>query len=314
MRQSWIYGINGVEKTSAGGLKKWIENASYRVITANQTNGIVLHYDPEQDILPFLAFDIDRMQSASLESAAGAIEHSALGRSLAWLVVRLYYSAFYAAHSLIRIGGQSCTVFEDSQKNELSRIVQAYGFPNNLVTTGLHYIQIDPQSRQVFIKKMRTRPGLGSHANVWEIHKNWALEAINKVNAGYSLIEYQATFETQMNACLAITSRDRNGRGIWLSQIRNDVNYQHTHGVWYPYTHKLDLDVIKRSASNSIRIDPMNVDFTSKNEIEAFVKAAAFIIGISNVTSADLAEKKVGKHSFFNAGTNPLRRLLRAAH
>ena len=50
-----------------------------------------------------------------------------LPKSTGWILIRAYYAAFFAAHSLLRMFGISCIQLDAQQITAISRVAHALG-------------------------------------------------------------------------------------------------------------------------------------------------------------------------------------------
>ena len=103
------------------------------------------------------------------------------------------------------------------------------------ITSGLHLVQLDPLNRsRVLVSKIGSSNG-GSHEEMWKLFLSLVvdLEAQLILGQGQSqdaLVAVEILTELRKQLC-----RRGKNNGAWLSSIRNDLNYRHEHGVWYPY-------------------------------------------------------------------------------
>ncbi|TNZ65346.1 hypothetical protein CGK42_24295, partial [Vibrio parahaemolyticus] len=79
------------------------------------------------DLYISFAFDINRMATSSFESIHGIEPNQNFPKSIGWLVVRLYYAAYYAAHAILRLFGISCSQFDQQESRVITEIAKVWG-------------------------------------------------------------------------------------------------------------------------------------------------------------------------------------------
>src|ERR1035441_8432610 len=106
-RPFWLAGLNQVSGPQLKGIGGLICDEEYQIYSPITPTSFVLSFTDAEPFLSAFAGDINRIGSASFESALGIVKSSALPKSTAWLVIQTYYSAFFSAHALLRILGES---------------------------------------------------------------------------------------------------------------------------------------------------------------------------------------------------------------
>src|SRR5436309_15581758 len=86
--------------------------AAYAFDFDDTDRSISLDFRVAEFITTALASDCCRLASAAFQTAASVPQEILQRDTVAWSLVKLYYAAFYAGHSLIRILGESCSYFE----------------------------------------------------------------------------------------------------------------------------------------------------------------------------------------------------------
>jgi hypothetical protein len=120
-RPFWLMGLNQVSGPKLKGIGGWICDEEYQVYTPVTRTSFVLSFGDGESLLDAFAGDINRIGSASFESAVGIVRTNPLRKSTAWLIIKTYYSAFFSAHALLRMFGERRTGQFDRKGRELVR-------------------------------------------------------------------------------------------------------------------------------------------------------------------------------------------------
>lgn len=216
------------------GLEAWMREGSYSWLL--DSSGVVrLDFGSATEALAdALAYDIGRFSCAAYESLIGAVPVQ--GMSLGWSLVRHYYAMFYAAHALLRISGISITMLTPQTSGLLNKVGGQYLGISPQLTSGLHLIQLDQSNRrELTIKKIGGANG-GSHEEMWSQFLALVVDIENQL-----VLRHGQSSEVQMAVSILSALRQHlckqgKSNGAWPSTVRNNLNYKHQYGVWYPYT------------------------------------------------------------------------------
>lgn len=235
LRSRWVGGLNKVMTPTATGVESWLLAGAYSWLPSPAG---VVQLDVSSDtgsLANAIASEVARFSCAAYESLLDAAPGMHTDRSLGWALVRYYYATFYAAHALLRISGQSVTMVAPQTAATLNAIGGQYlGVPPG-ITSGLHLVRTDPSCRtRVLVTKIGSSSG-GSHEEMWKLFLALVLELegqliLTQGQSQDALVAVQVLTELRKQLC-----RRGKSNGAWLSSVRNDLNYRHGHGVWYPY-------------------------------------------------------------------------------
>lgn len=96
-----------------------------------------------------------------------------------------------------------------------------------------------------------------------------------------------------------LTSRGSLAGGTWLSAIRNQINYQHEYGVWFPFG-ALESDVRHAARIGYVDIDTTRLDYDTKKEpLKAFCAGSLFIAALCSDLSSKLAGQATKRNAEF---------------
>jgi hypothetical protein len=235
LRSRWVDGLNKVMTPTLPGVESWLLAGAYSWLPSPAGE---VRLDISRDtgsLANAIASEVARFSCAAYESLLDAIPGTHTNRSLGWALVRSYYATFYAAHALLRISGQSVTMVSQHTATTMNAIgVQYLGVSPN-IKSGLHLARTDPKCRtRVLLTSLGANNG-GSHEQMWKLFLKLVLDQESQ------LILTQGQSHDALHAVQVLTElrkqlcRSGNSNGAWLSSVRNDLNYRHGRGVWYPY-------------------------------------------------------------------------------
>lgn len=278
-----------------------LPTAGYRLSFNNRA--ATLEFDDPAPLASALAADCSRLALASFQTAS-LVTRSFLDRDdVVWGFLKLYYAAFYAGHTLIRLFGEGCSYLGVQHARRLTELGVVYGAPSDFsVEAGLYHCILSGDSTSMSCTKVRSGAG-GAHEVFWSILASRIQEVSNSVLDGSLLrSEAQAVF-VQLDAFRRMASR--NGNQSWLSAVRNDLQYRHQFGVWFPAQKRTrDREALSRLALEW-RKDPMEIRLNqnSNDKLHEFVICCGFLISLCRVLLLRIAERSTaGRRSFVYAG------------
>jgi len=243
--------------------------------------------------------DASRFASASFSSAKGVAAALDGADTLSWGLLRLYYSAFYAGHALLRLLGRSCSYLEAPHIAQIRRLANARGSPPPFaIEGGLYSCTLNSAQTGFELTRARGRVG-GAHEAFWGMFDLFLSEATEEVLKNRIAPADARNVFLKLDGLRRILAR---GAGAsWLSAVRNEIQYRHTRGVWAPPTiNRASRGVLHRIADLWLR-DPMAIelDTPAGAELGAFVTACTFIVGLCRVVLERVAAgSKAGANSF----------------
>lgn len=235
--------------SSDSDLKAWVANRNYLVaenlvpLTNNKASTFKLRFKKTETLYVSFANDCNRFAQAAIESMWSIAKVDKLPKSTGWATVQMYYSAFFAAHAILRIYGRACVQLEKNHVDIVLGIagISYYDSSVNGIENGFYFASI--LNDEIEFSKIKE-----SHADTWASFSKllmWLIDNIPKTT-GLGVHKSEAlTLISNIKAALHISGATK---GNWPSQIRNKINYQHTHGVWYPYKSAIhDSEMILRN-------------------------------------------------------------------
>ncbi|MEZ9871824.1 hypothetical protein [Vibrio sp. 10N.261.51.C6] len=299
-----LYKVNDSRELT---LKGWLASKQFKVEENVLANEFKLKiYDLNDIYIPF-AFDINRMATSSFESIHGIEPNQSFPKSVGWLIVRLYYSAYYAAQAVLRLFGISCSQFDQQESRVISEIAKVWGYlPDKSVSKGYYCCVLDWDSQEISCKKLDN-----SHADVWFTLYEYLEQIATSVNDDDAFIneEKKEVIEYIYELRYGLSCRNTKSNGNFLSMVRNQVNYQHSMGAWYPYNGRVaehsSLFGVVDNWKKEFSIDNL-VNAKPENDLLLFAETCSSIVSLCFSLTKDLHLQnsdcflKHGASSFLN--------------
>ncbi|PPT08331.1 hypothetical protein CKA32_004807 [Geitlerinema sp. FC II] len=289
-----LVSLSTVKEAPSFPLSEWLEIQDYQIYNTIKNNKFTLNISNENSFLRSLLFDLDRMAIAAFESMHCINQDVCLTKSRAWLVVKAYYSAYFAAHAILRLLGQSCSWLYPAQTRKIEQVNALFHVNNVKLSQGYYHFKYYVNSKEIECKSMSSAKG-GSHELFWKVFLKQLQELSSRILGSLLFPQdiTQAIFSKLSDLNNVLCHEGQRG-GSWLSSIRNQVNYRHQHHVWFPYRHIRKQDVV--SLYNKRRLwceDPMKISLIIKagSKIDLFYNACHFLVGMCRVILEDLCSR-----------------------
>jgi len=259
-------------------LKAWLANQNYFLDSQTDSTTIFSLSARDNGFWIGAANDCNRFACAAFETISHIQAHPRLAKSSAWNLIMAYYASFYAMHALLRIFGMSYSQLEKPLMRKvieianLSEETEKYKFED-----GFYKIKFNKTNNVVDFKKRKD-----SHSDAWESFLNLTNEILEKVNGTTALNSYKNDTLALISKLQENVTRSRcSTKGNWLSFIRNEVNYQHSRGLWYPFSDRpRNLRILSSCSTAWLESEGFSA-ILPDNEIEAFAYSCLALVGIS---------------------------------
>jgi hypothetical protein len=154
-----------LQATGRQAYRDWIRQRHYVVQRVISTDSFEIFVHDDFDIAPPFAFELNRCASAAFESVEAISRVPPQPRSTGWLMITLYYAAFFAAHAILRAFGRFCSQVEANDVSTVAKTAFALGVTPALasVSAGLYVATYSPAS-----KLLRADRLTDSHADTWK--------------------------------------------------------------------------------------------------------------------------------------------------
>lgn len=301
LRLKWVKGLNKVMTPNLVGVESWLTSGTFSWLSS-QGGEVLLDISNDADALAeAIASEVSRFSCAAYESLLDAEPGPHADRALGWALVRHYYATFYAAHALLRISGQSVTMISSQAASKLNIIGGQYLGVSPGITAGLNLVKVDPQNRsRVSIRKIGGNGG-GSHEEMWRLFLDLVIELegqliLTQGQSQDALYAVQTLTDLRKQLC-----RRGKNNGSWLSSVRNDLNYRHEHGVWYPYkvTNKLATSLITKMQRWLPDVADGYEIGGAKDELSCFVDSCNVMTRLLTAALSDLSTRSTKTRQSF---------------
>lgn len=226
---------------------------------------------------PFLAYECARFACAAFQSYHDIQYALADANLLPWALVKAYYSAFYAGHSILRALGVSCTYVDGPRISLLRNVLNAYGVqPMN---GGLYRTETTPNASSLKFEYLSQGQG-GTHESFWKVFVARIQQLEQDVLNGRLPTRDAQTVNLALGRVRGVLTRNASDFA-WLSSVRNAVQYRQEHAVWFP---KCGVSARDRASLSRIAAgwdrDPLMiyVPTNSAGILGPFLSACAFLV------------------------------------
>jgi hypothetical protein len=295
-------GLHDVSGNVYQKLSVWVLNNRYQIYTPIHSDKFQLDIADEVPLLAAFAFDCNRMAMAAIETIDSISTANKLTKSRAWLIIQYYYSAFYSAHSILRMLGTACTQLDKPETNNIERVADLFGTANGVtITSGFYQLSYDCTQKALCCKKLNSPQSGGSHEKMWVLFQTTLRKLSNDILVGPGPSSLKQSVSTKLaELCDALAEKNSN----WLSFIRNMTTYRHEYSAWYPYAnyHKSYDQLF--DLVGCWNEDPMTLTiWPQKNrELQRFMEVCGIIIAICNCLIDDMATRCSKGRSFLAFG------------
>lgn len=319
IRQLYIPRLNNVAKIANVGLRMWLSKEdSFIPSYLGKDDTFELQFYDFSVFLSCVACDISRLSTASIESLFSIKESEVNRKSLAWELIKYYYSAFYAAHSTLKICNLGLIQLDSVIINNIIRRASTLGIPLSKISRGIYCFKTDAKNEKVFFFRLSKYDD--SHRGVWkryiDLFDILTGVSVETQNLGVNSIikntkaQSSQSIYSQMNLADAekIVSvldslkcvLNKRGDANWLSSVRNDVNYNHHFGVWFPYKQYEESNMILPKMKGYFMLSPLDKKFNldSSSTLLEFVNSCQLVNSINYSILSDLIKRHPANKSF----------------
>jgi len=305
-RHFWLRDIHRVSGVTKAGLGLWITRNDFITVRVGGRDDFSIRVLNPEEATRGVAHDSSSMASAAFETMLGLEPVKNLPKSTAWVVIRAYYAAFFAAHSLLRMFGTSCLQLESPQIKALDRNATVFGcLPTQGFESGFYIVRYDASTSEIHFRK--STAGRGSHEVLWEVFAAKLREVSNHLLTVSSRFTGPAL---QLADLENLLKQDGLTRGTWLSHIRNLVNYRHEFGLWFPYSGSQVSTVELVKISRNWKSDPDGLlPIPKADRVTLHLRLCTVIVAICHAVVCDMEVNAVRRKSFHAYGSLALTRM-----
>lgn len=197
--------------------------------------------------------------------------------SVGWPLLKLYYSAFFAAHAMTRATGNGQVNLNRGDVEKVNDYLSLVGRDDRL-DAGTYNISIKEGSRNNYLVLKASTGGGGVHDGFWryfcEYLGDLATEAVT--DALPSASDFLRETNT-LSSCIQDSSRS----GVWFSATRNAINYRHEYECWLPNSKKSE---VRKLIFPSGTGDPDTMEASLNvrdNELSRLINLSSYLAGLN---------------------------------
>ena len=322
VRHLLLPGLNEISNLKDSGMRAWLAGSS-SFVPINFENDSFFDLSVFDTIEPLEAYasDINRLACASLETINTITASKHNEKCTAWNLIKYYYSAFYSAHCLLKALGFGLIQIDETIIRNIKGRCIANGDAVPVIRSGIYCIELSKQPLRFY----RIKRYDDSHRGLWNRFSDFlgVLEGVLVCSGSYDTDcirvkepseEIPSSFfpylpKEDANTASSIVNSIRgllNSRGDynWLSFVRNNINYSHGYGVWYPYKglHKTYKKVLAMKEIYRQSIFSPIFSFETDEEIIRYIKGCQMINAMNYDVIQDLYSRHPENKSFLKKG------------
>jgi len=308
IRSLWLPQIQTVVGRPLKGLGAYVLDQDYQIYLRPVHRRVELSFSEATPLLNAIAFDITRFSTAALESVSDSRPDPNFSKSTAWLLIKTYYAAFFAAHAIARMLGVSYTRFDTKHCNAIVQIAELFHSETNSssivkVSNGMYRCEVLKASSTLRCDLLGDGAKSGSHETFWTSFSLLLKQTSNAVLVSRSGVPANNLLASQLIDALRSILNLRGCQGAWLSMVRNVINYQHEFGCWYPYRNPSEKAPVTLLRASRWRDDVITISLTTgREDIHRFQAAALFLVSLCREMAIDMAERTPSGTSFHKVG------------
>lgn len=279
----WLPGVLRAGLTFNGGVRDWAVQKNWAPDTRVTAKRAVLAVYDAVELVDALVNDFVVLSTVAFESAVSVRQRADEPRGCAWQLISYYYSAYFSANAIMRLGGYLCANIDPPTCTEINERALLYGLggednKSKLAPAVFYGVYSVPHSRLVLQNLSGVKGGV--HIQFWAGFLRF-LEAIEKEIDSTPLAAADRTRALselhQLKKTLTLSGRQN---GAWMSDVRNAVNYRFENGVWFPYSGStVTGDQLEASLRGGLRGSmPLAAPSGAMSDCSRLVSVSAFLL------------------------------------
>jgi hypothetical protein len=302
LRLCWLNGLSSLTGSPPLGLRDWLVAGTYAFQVPPSTQSFEFFVPNLSEAVQAYAHDANRMSCGAFESVMSIAPVINMRRSLAWFALKAYYAAFYSAHAFLRLQGTSLTQLDAREATRIASVAQAYGYATaRTIRSGFHSIYFEPVSKTITASQVAASGG-GSHEILWAKYAEALRRLITRVQSSALLSTDKAAVISKLTQAVTLLSQSNSPKGNWLSKVRNEINYRHGMGLWYPHPASNNVERCMTLIRTELRCDPIDNQLENNDGFDAFLTLCLFVVNLTRVTIIDMSNLHLNRSSFQESG------------
>lgn len=303
----WVPGIDRLDGKPSYNMHGWLTTENF---APTITDGIIeLQGVDPKILLQAFAGDLNRVALAGSESLNNIVNIPTIPKSLGWPYVKLYYSAFFYAHAILRAWGRSPSYLRTSDLIRVKQVFQLYTLsPPFKLQTGQYLLSAGSNADSLFIAPMNS--GGGTHEAIWRIFQTELSDLQSRVIAAPYTSSDKGAISGALNSAVNLLT-NHGANTAWPSAMRNDIQYRQTEGLWFPYTGRKKTVDFARHVTDILCDTKKTEDVLAcqNDNLSRFQAACSFVVVLARQMLSDLSQVG-GAKSFLKFGQSDFERSL----
>lgn len=276
-------------------VREWISDNRYSSIS-ELDGGIFLEAYHFDELISAISYDFQRFACSSFES----MELSRIERQLlpatSWPLLKSYYSGFFGAHAILNSVGLGEIYLNASLVQNLIDVADLTGVRIPQIASGSFTYKVIDAGPRTGLLVLQGVGGQGVHDGFWRRLCNHFSELLTSyVESG---APNSAELVREVDKIQNMV-RDTSQRGIWLSNTRNEINYQHLYDCWLPNN--------RNSKSRSLSFEPIYDSSIAWNKLDGAGGELERFLQVTRCFSS-LSSEMVDYYVSAHGGNSPVAR------
>ncbi len=185
------------------------------------------------ELVSAISYDFQRFACSSYESMELSRMERASSPATSWPLLKSYYSGFFGAHAILNSVGLGELYLNAALVQNMVDFAALTKVPVPKIVSGSFTYKVVDAGPKTGLLILQGAGGQGVHDGFWRRLCNHLSDLLDAYvdhggpNPGEILGEVDK-IQTMV--------RDTSRRGVWLSNTRNEINYQHLYDCWLPNT------------------------------------------------------------------------------
>lgn len=267
------------------GMKGWIAKEDFYIHTVTNDSDFTLFIRDADHFKKSASYDAFRFTINSLQSISEIRPNPSYSKISSWCLIKAYYASFFAAHSYLRIFGTPFTRLESGHVSIINKHIKSTLQSPIRVKSGNYLLSYDNNYQY-----LRFTHKSDAHKDLWNAYlvlcEKLSRDVLSLKAKQSDKAELQSYFDDLVKL---LTKNGSTQHGNWLSQFRNEVNYQSPDGLWFPFMkNKIGFDDHLRNLK-TWRRTPLNpsIALSNKTDMEWSLNLSILIIQTTFLTIQD---------------------------
>lgn len=268
----------GQEAAEEGGIRSWLDGGIYNISPLSNDKEIIISDFNLENLVKYWSFDFERFSISSYESFCSAFKESQSFKLSGWPIVKMYYSGYFAAHAIMRGLGASIVKLDNDHVSKIKDLMLFVHGSDLNISAGMYSFEIIKE-RPSKIKIRPYKDSGGVHESFWKKFSNFleeiSDEALKKNEAN------ARNFVSGISEITRVMKRDQSKKAVWISSVRNEINYRHEYDSWLPNSHKKRIhEIINKNHFDKSSDINLQINLNN-NEIKSIIENSRYLASLN---------------------------------